>query len=103
MKVVSSAKVSALEKFARWFHQDFFLHFSDVETGGARYLEQLSVSERQAVLLALQELLTEHRGESEKGLRNAWLKLGVQAWPRRDSTRAILQSFVAQSFGRAGQ
>lgn len=88
-------KRSPLEQFARWFHQDFFLQFPDVETGGAEYLRSLRESEQHEVLLALEKFIAEHPGQSEKGLRNAWLKLGAEAWPSRGSTRAILQSFLS--------
>lgn len=96
MKVIPTPKLSPLEVFARWFHQDFFLLFPNVEAGGAEYLKQLKESERKDLLLALEALLAEHPGKSEKGLRNAWRKLGAQVCPPRGCTRAILQGFVAK-------
>jgi hypothetical protein len=96
MKVVSTPKSSPLEAFARWFHQDFFLLFPNIEAGGAEYLKQLKDSERKEVLLALEALLAEYPGKSEMGLRNAWCKLGAQVCPARGSTKAVLQGFLAK-------
>ena len=94
MKVISTPKFSPLEAFACWFHQDFFLLFPNVEAGGTEYLKHLKESERKKVFLALEALLAEHPGKSEKDLLNAWRKLGAEAWPTRGSTRAMLRGFL---------
>jgi hypothetical protein len=95
MKIVSTPKLSPLEQFAHWFHQDFFLQFPDVQSGGAAYLKQLDETERRQVFAALELLLAEHPDASDKGLRNAWRRLGAVAWPTRGSTRTIFQGFIA--------
>ena len=68
--------------------------FPDIASGGHAYLVQLSPSEREAVFMELRQFLAQFPGKSEAGLRNAWLRLGVQSWPRQGSTRAILESFL---------
>lgn len=88
------ARQSPLQRFAAWFHQDFFVLFPDVASGGQAYLNQLDDAEREAVRAELQQLLAQYPGKSEAGLRNAWLRLGAEAWPRRVGTRALLESFL---------
>lgn len=90
----SNSGCSQLRRFAAWFHQDFFLLFPDVASGGQAYLRQLDDAEREAVRAELRQLLAQYPGKSEAGLRNAWLRLGAEAWPRRVGTRALLESFL---------
>ncbi|WP_428380868.1 contact-dependent growth inhibition system immunity protein [Nevskia ramosa] len=85
---------SPLQQFAEWFHQDFDVMFKDIASGGEAYLSQLSAKERAAVAAALRHLLAQHPGKSEAGLRNAWLRLGAEYWPKRGSTRALLEGFL---------
>jgi len=95
MKAVSAPQWSALKQFAEWFHQDFFVLFSDVQTGGAVYISNLDPTQRRSLHEELTVFLENHEGGSEKALQQAWLKLGVQAWPRRGNTRAELTAFLA--------
>jgi hypothetical protein len=102
MKVVSIPRLSPLEQFAHWFHQDFFSQFSDVRVGAAVYLSQLSASERQYLNRALAAFLQKHAGKSEKGIRRAWINLGACAWPMRGSTRELLNSFLDEPVENRG-
>jgi hypothetical protein len=96
MKVVSAPRRqrSALENFARWFHQDFFVIFPEIHVGGAAYLSQLSRAQRRSLREELAAFLARHEGGSEKALRRARFKLGADAWPPRCSTRAELLTFM---------
>jgi len=95
MKVASVPQHGALKEFARWFHQDFFLLFSDVQSGGAVFISNLSPSQRRSLHEELSAFLVSNEGSSEKALRRAWLKLGAQAWPTRGNTRGELVKFIS--------
>jgi hypothetical protein len=94
MKVVSVPRRSPIERFAESFHQDFRLEFSDVLTGGTIGIEQLSSAERKLLCSELAKFLADHESSSEKALRRAWMKLGVQYWPRRGNTKSLLTDFL---------
>jgi hypothetical protein len=81
MKVVSVPRLSPLECFARSFHQDFALQFPDVQSGGTVMIEQLGSADRNLLSSELATFLANHEGSSEKALRRAWMKLGVQYCP----------------------
>jgi hypothetical protein len=94
MKVASVPRLSPLRDFAGWFHQGFGLQFPDVPSGCTVMIEQLSGAERKLLYSELAAFLASHEGRSEKVLRRAWMKLGVQHWPRRADTRSLLTGFL---------
>ena len=94
MKAVSVPRLPPLERFATWFHQDFKLAFPDVQSGGIVMIEQLSSAEKKLLSSELAAFLANHEGSSEKALRRAWMKLGVQYWPRRGDTKSLLTGFL---------
>ena len=97
MKAAAAPQRSVLEQLARFFHQDFFVLFSDVQSGYAAYVSNLSPSQRRSLHEELSAFLTSHEGSSERALRRAWLNLGAQAWPTCGSIRAELLNFIAAS------
>ncbi|HEY4081752.1 MAG TPA: hypothetical protein VGM81_13755 [Burkholderiaceae bacterium] len=96
MKAIQSSRLTALEEFASWFHQDFFVLFPNVQSGAAEYLAQLTDSQRHLLLSQLGLFVQANGRASEKAIRRAWFKLGAQAWPARGDTKALLASFLEQ-------
>ena len=84
-----------VEKFARWFHQDFGVLFADVETGVATYIHSLDGEQKKALKLELTELLDDFPGKDEKGLRNAWARYGAHWWDRDTSLRESIRDWIA--------
>lgn len=97
MKVVGNPSLnrSSLERLAHRFHQDFGLEGIDVQAAAARHVAGLSRQERQLLIEELTRFLAEHPGKSDKGITNAWTKLGAQGWPRKPPTRAVLSRILS--------
>jgi len=79
MKIQESDQ-SELQRFARWFHQDFGLMFNDVACGTEVYLASLSPEQKRRLLVEVGVLLESYPRKENKGLKSAWLKLGAQWW-----------------------
>ncbi len=82
MKAIETPKLTELEQFASWFHQDWHLFFPDFHQGAAMYVVSLSAARRAALRRELAAFLEEHAGSSSKAILNRWRKLGAQAWDR---------------------
>jgi len=87
-------KDSELENFASWFHQDFGVIFENIEEGTEAYIGMLSPERKRVLVSELGKLLREYPGKENKGLKNAWIRLGGQWWDREKSPK-ILKSLVA--------
>ena len=97
MKVVGnslSANWSPLERLAHQFHQDFGSEDMDVKTAAARHVAGLSHKDRQLLIDELKRFLAKHPGKSNKGITNAWRKMGAQWWPRNPPTREVLSEIL---------
>lgn len=96
MKVVHSRKpMSEVERFATCFHQDF-----GVLDGGddlvASHIAQLTPSQRATLKAQLEALLRENPGKEQKGLRNAWRRLGAD-WPlHRGDLRTLIEGWIGE-------
>jgi hypothetical protein len=99
---VQSAGASALERFARWFHQDFALQFASHCEGADVYVGGISADERAELAAALRTLLAEFPGDKGHGLRNAFLRLGAGSAPRkgRDVRTLLEHALRAATAGR---
>src|SRR5277367_3837049 len=97
MKVVENPSLnwSSLERLAHQFHQDFGFEGIDVQTSAARHVAGLSLKDRQLLIDELRRFLAEHPGKSNKGITNAWTKMGAQWWPRNPPTREVLNRILS--------
>ena len=95
-KVGTSTVASELEELARFFHQDFGVLFASVGEGATTHFRSLSSKRRLALRSELLALLAEHPGKSERGLLNAWHRLGAEHWRRGSSLRTELASWVTE-------
>jgi hypothetical protein len=95
VKAIQSRKAtSEAEQFADWFHQDFGV-LDDGNDAVASYIERLTPSQRTTLKRKLEALLQENPGKDQKGLRNAWLRLGARWSPRRKDLRAFIEGWIS--------
>lgn len=89
----SNVARSEVERFAKWFHQDFYVIFSQITDGVDAYISGLDSAQKRTLKLELLSLLKDNPGKEQKGLRNAWRRLGAQTVPR--DLRAVISSSIA--------
>ena len=65
------------------FHQDFALLESTPDEVARTFIESLSQREKRHLAQEIESLLCEYPGKDQKGLRNAWFKLGAE-WKGKD-------------------
>jgi hypothetical protein len=95
MHVVAAAKKnSPLANLASWFHQDFKLIGIEPEDWGKEFIKSLSMGQRRALKVELLDLAAAYPGKSGKGLRNAWIRLGAQCWPRSADLGRMIVAWV---------
>ena len=82
--VTPTTHPSQLQQFARYFHQDWNLLFSDFRSGVLRYLPRLTSGERAILKAELVELLSQ---KAEGQVLETWYFLGAQWWPPGVSVR----------------
>ena len=87
---------SELKNFACWFHQDFDLMDGDVDSFAKHYFSSLSMKKRQALKSEMKRLLKEYPGKKQKGLRNAWFRLGAEYWDREQDLRACFEIWIEE-------
>jgi hypothetical protein len=92
--VAASNKNSPLANLASWFHQDFKLMGIEPDQWGREFIKSLSAEQRRVLRVELQELEATYPGKGGKGLRNAWIRLGAQCWPRSANLRGIIEVWV---------
>jgi hypothetical protein len=82
MKIVGNPSVnwSPLKRLAGDFHQDFGVLSINVETAAARHISTLSREQRQLLKEVLTRFLANYPGKSNKGITNAWAKMGAHSW-----------------------
>jgi hypothetical protein len=83
-----------LSQFARWFHQDWKLEFENFHEGATMYFESLTPERKKLLRSELSEFLEAHPGQSGKGLKRSWLRLGAAGWQRDLDIRDTLGQFV---------
>jgi hypothetical protein len=91
---ISSARITPLGQFVRWFHQDYGLLFDDFRTGAFNYAQGLGSEDRQALRLELLAFLKKHEDVPVNSLRRIWIKAGAQWCPKRIDMRKALTEFV---------
>ena len=64
------------------------------EEWGKEFIKSLSADQRRVLKAELQALTTTYPGKSGKALRNAWIRLGAQSWPRSANLRDTIQLWV---------
>ena len=92
--VASSNKHSPIANLASWFHQDFELMGMEPEEWGKEFIKSLSVDQRRTLKVEWLELKAAYPGKSGKGLRNVWIRLGAQGWPRSANLRDTIQLWI---------
>ena len=85
---------SELERFARWFHQDFDVMFGSPDEGAEAFVRALNAEQRAELKRGLNKLLNDNPGRRAKGLRNEWYRLGAQYLPSKD-LRATIENWIA--------
>ena len=91
---VVRTEASELQKFARWFHQDYSLIFDDFHAGAAMYLEKLSDANRALLRSQLASFLVSHQHDTTSAVRKAWFALGAEAWDHKLDLRTTLEEFL---------
>jgi CdiI immunity protein len=94
-RIVVATTQDELRLFARYFHQDFGLVFSDVEVGAAEYFKTLSLERKLKLRQELEAILAEFPGMDDIGLKNAWHRAGAQFWPKERALRATLEAWFS--------
>ncbi|MBU3006010.1 hypothetical protein [Paraglaciecola arctica] len=72
--------MTELERFARWFHQDFGVIYASSKEGAQVYLSTLDSKNRDKLASEISQLFIQNPGKDFKGLKNAWLRMGAQWW-----------------------
>ena len=83
-----------LRKLASWFHQDFALMGIGPVQWGEQFFKSLPVAEKRALKLELAQLLASYPGKSGNGLKNAWVRLGAQSWPKSANLKQVVESWL---------
>ena len=73
-----------LEKFAKWFHQDFGVLYETAEHGAKDYLNNLSNDQKEKLFYEIEALLNQYPGKDTKALKNAWIRLGAEWWNKNE-------------------
>ena len=85
---------SELQKFASWFFQDWELAYSDFHTGAQMHIDALSTKRRATLAIELRDFLHEHTGKTSQELREVWISVGAEAWPRDLHLEEFLEHFI---------
>ena len=96
MKFIDNRKGSELERFARWFHQDFRMQYPEADEFAFEYFRSLSIQRRRALGAELGSLLEQWPGRNGKGLRNAWVRLGAHWSERGPALRSRLSKWIEE-------
>ena len=86
MRIVSSTvhrPCGSLIDFAMFFHQDFGIQFKRTEDGIDEYLSYLSKAQKTELKIAIEKFVESLPVRSQRGLKNAWIKLGACYWDKR--------------------
>jgi hypothetical protein len=92
--VATTSKQSALANLASSFHQDFILTGVAPEQWGKQFIKRLSIGQRRVLRVELLEFLGTYPGASAKGIRNAWVGLGADGWPRSANLRETMALWI---------
>jgi hypothetical protein len=85
-----------LKCLAKIFHQDFGLLNCDPDEMALGFFRSLSSEEKATLKKELIELLNENPGKRQKGLRNAWFRLGADWWDRKLDLRQSIEKWIAK-------
>ena len=92
--VKGARQTSELEKFAKWFHQDWKLVYSDFYVGARMYFSSLSLERKHELRRELREFVEAHRDKSQSAWLASWLRAGAQGWQGSLDIRETLADFV---------
>jgi hypothetical protein len=99
-KVVATEPKTPLQKFALWFHQDWYVQYPNFHEGARMYIEQLSSKEKMALASELEAFTKQHQSNTGKGAKNAWLKLGAAHWQKELEILPTLKEWAAMARGK---
>jgi hypothetical protein len=94
--MASENRRSPLQDLAARFHQDFGLMEAEPEEWGKVFMKSLSAAQRRVLRAELQELVAAYPGKNGEALRNAWIRLGAQSWPRSANLRETIGVWVRE-------
>jgi len=92
-KVVPTSKKREIEKFSRWFHQDWALVFNNFTEGADLYLVNVSTEEKKELKKELKEFVKRNANLSPKSMMIAWIQLGAEGWDKNFPLWSTLNDF----------
>lgn len=87
---------TVLKRFVRIFHQDFGLTNYAPDEMAHGFFRSISSKEKASLRKELIELLNENPGKKQKGLCNAWFRLGAEWWDRKLDLRLFIERWVVK-------
>ena len=87
---------TVLKRLVRIFHRDFELDNCDPNEMVFGFFRTLSNEEKTSLRKEFIELLSENPGKKQKGLRNAWFRLGAQWWNQKIDLRLSIEKWAAK-------
>ena len=85
---------SEIEDFASFFHRDFDLMEKDPNKYAQDIFNALSKKQKTSLHKSFIQLLEENTGKKQKGLLNAWCRLGAEWWDKKIDLRASIQNWI---------
>lgn len=85
-----------VQGLASWFHQDFALMGVEPGEWGKTLMKSLSAEQRRVLRVELLELKAAYLGKSDKGLRNAWIRLGAAGWSSSTDLRQTIDVWIEE-------
>ena len=85
---------SVIEDFASFFHQDFDLMEKHPNEFAEEVLDSLTKKQKASLRESFIQLLEENPGKKQKGLLNAWHRLGAEWWDKKFDLRATIQNWI---------
>ena len=82
-------------RLALIYNQDFGLLGIDPDSAAQSFLDQCSRSERQQLVQEIEDLLVLYPGRDQKGLKNAWKRLGAEWCDAELDLRSRLRKWIS--------
>lgn len=93
---------SPAHQLAFRFHQDFALEGVDYYSAGLHVIERMRPDERLTLVVQLQDMVSNYPGKDQRGLRNAWKRLGAQSGGRTLDLRGHIERWLKAAKAESG-